>query len=97
MKITYPAIIEHDEEAMYATFPDLEGCFTYGDNLGELMVNAKEALTGYLLALMESHIPLPSPSAPSSLAVSADSFIALIQSDVDTIVAEKEKTLMQGE
>ncbi len=83
MKITYPAIIERDDEAMYATFPDLEGCFTYGDNLEELMDNAKEALSGYILSLIDHSEPVPAPSDPTTLTLPPQGYLAFIQSDIN--------------
>ena len=83
MKIVYPAIIERDEEAIYATFPDLEGCFTYGDTIEELMDNAKEALSGYILSLIDNNEPVPAPSDPIALSIPPHGYIAFIQSDIN--------------
>ena len=46
--IKYQAKIYRDGESYSVEFPDLPGCFTYGDNLEEAKVNAKEALSVYL-------------------------------------------------
>lgn len=83
MKIVYPAIIERDEEAMYATFPDLEGCFTYGDTIEELMDNAKEALSGYILSLIDNNVQVPAPSDPTTLTIPPQGYIAFIQSEIN--------------
>ncbi len=84
MKITYPAIIERDEESMYATFPDLEGCFTYGDHIEELMDNAKEALSGYILSLIDLNEPVPSPSDPVTLHIPTHGYVVMIEADINS-------------
>ena len=44
-------IIEKDEFGYYAYCPDLEGCQTQGDSLGEVTENIKEAIELYLETL----------------------------------------------
>lgn len=62
--ITYPALFEYDEvERVYnVQFPDLPGCFTYGETIDEAKDMAKEALTGYLQAVDTRKMRLPDPS-----------------------------------
>ncbi len=82
MKITYPAIIEHDADGCYATFPDLDGCLSDGANEEDVLQRAAEALEGYVLTLIESKLPMPSPSAPTAIAVPSNSYVALIQAKI---------------
>lgn len=52
-----------DKPGAYSVeFPDLEGCFTEGDNLQEALENARECLTGYLEACIVNGEELPEPS-----------------------------------
>lgn len=44
-------------------FPDLDGCYTEGDNLQEAIENARECLTGYLEACIAHDEELPEPSS----------------------------------
>ena len=62
--ITYPALFEYDEEenVYNVRFPDLPGCFTYGETIDEAMAMAKEALTGYLQSVDARKMRLPDPS-----------------------------------
>lgn len=83
MKITYPAIIERDADGYYATFPDLDGCLSDGEDAEDVLYRAAEALEGYVLTLIESELPVPSPSSPSDIVVPSGSYIALIQSDIN--------------
>ena len=62
--IAYPALFEYDkEEKIYnVRFPDLPGCFTYGESIDEAKSMAKEALTGYLQSVDARKMKLPDPS-----------------------------------
>lgn len=63
--IKYPAQIIYDkeDECFNVSFPDLEGCLTYGETIEEAQANAKEALSGYLESLDMRKIEIPSPSS----------------------------------
>ena len=44
MNLTYLAVLEPGEEGSYSVyFPDLPGCFSYGDNLTNAQQMAEEA------------------------------------------------------
>lgn len=62
--IEYPAIITYDKDyaVFNVSFPDLPGCFTYGDSLEEAKINAKEALTGFLESIDLRKLKIPRPS-----------------------------------
>ncbi|MCK5645209.1 MAG: type II toxin-antitoxin system HicB family antitoxin [Anaerolineales bacterium] len=62
--ITYPALFKYDEEEKVynVRFPDLPGCFTYGETFDEAKAMAKEALTGYLQSVDARKMRLPDPS-----------------------------------
>ena len=54
-------VIQVEREGFSASFPDLPGCFTEGDTLGELMVMAEDAVETYLSALRVAGDPIPRP------------------------------------
>ena len=62
--ITYPALFVYDEEekAYNVRFPDLPGCFTYGETIDEAKAMAKEALTGFLQSVDARKLRMPDPS-----------------------------------
>ena len=62
MHLVYPAIFHREEDSYWVEFPDLEGCQSFGDTLDETVLNAKEALEGYAMTLLEQGSKLPSPS-----------------------------------
>ena len=43
-KYVYPAIFVKEDVGYSVTFPDLEGCFSAGENLSEAMEMAEDAL-----------------------------------------------------
>lgn len=53
MLFVYPAVFHQEEDTYWVEFPDLKGCHTYGVSITETMEAAQEALSGYLLTLLE--------------------------------------------
>lgn len=51
--LTYPAVFNYEDGGYWAEFIDLEGCFTQGNTLQEVMNNAREAMGLYLEDLKE--------------------------------------------
>ena len=97
MLFIYPAIFHKENNSYWVEFPDLEGCQTYGDTLNETMEYAQEALSAYLLTLLEQNLPLAQPSDISSLSYGSDSFITLVTCDInqykDTKAVKKTLTI----
>lgn len=56
----YPS--EENPNIYNVSFPDLPGCFTFGEGLAEAMSQAMDALTGYLEVEMERGEEIPAPS-----------------------------------
>ncbi|MEW6481589.1 MAG: type II toxin-antitoxin system HicB family antitoxin [bacterium] len=57
----YTVIIEAGRESGYVAFcPALKGCVSQGSTKEEAMVNLKEAMAGYIEALIEDGLPIPS-------------------------------------
>ena len=63
MKTLNVAMVVHEAEegGYWASFPELPGCFTQGETLEELRVNAREAVAGHLETLQDRGEPLPEP------------------------------------
>ena len=77
----YPAIF-HEEDGYWVEFPDLKGCLTEGDSLGEAMEMAREALGLYLVSLIEHDDEIPAPSDINDVK-SEDGTVIYISTDVD--------------
>ena len=97
MLFMYPAIFHKESDSYWVEFPDLEGCQTYGSTLNETMEYAQEALTGYLLTLLEEGRQIAPPSELSSVTHDTESFATLVTCDInqykDTKAVKKTLTI----
>ncbi len=82
MKLIYPAIFHHEDDAYWADFPDLQGCQTFGDTIEEVLENAREALKAYAISLIENKEKLPEASEADKLPVENGCFISLVDIDL---------------
>lgn len=82
MLFVYPAIFHKEDDAYWVEFPDLAGCHTYGNSIPETMEAAQEALSAYLLTLLEQERPLAAPSNISELHPD-DGFLSLVSCAID--------------
>ena len=82
MLFIYPAIFHHEDSSYWVEFPDLEGCQTFADTLQEAVSAAQEALTGYLLTLLENGEKIAAPSDMSVIPSTKDSFTTLVSCDL---------------
>ena len=83
MRYTYPIVIHDDSDGFWGEFPDLDGCFTDGDSINELMENAQEALEGFLLSALEHGLKLNPPSDCRNIPLEPSTFATLISINVD--------------
>jgi predicted RNase H-like HicB family nuclease len=95
MKYAYPAVFEQEERGLFAiSFPDLESCYTSGQNLVDGCTMAEDVLCYCLYDLEREGKSAPTPSLPSSLEVSPNGFAAMISCDTDVYRArEKAKAV----
>ena len=68
----YPVIIDGEEGAYGAVFPDLPGVVAMGDTIHEALANAAEALAEAIREAKTHGETLPSPSRAENLQVPAD-------------------------
>lgn len=96
MLLVYPAIFHREEQAYWVEFPDLEGCHTYGNSINETMAAAQEALSAYLLTLLESGEKIAAPSDISAIHTD-DGFVSLVSCEInqykDTKAVKKTLTI----
>lgn len=60
MARTYTAVLVKDEQGRYlASVPALKGRHTWGVDIGEALMMAREAIEGYLAVLQEDGHPIP--------------------------------------
>ncbi len=84
MKLIYPAVFHTEDNSVWVEFPDLEGCSSFGDSVAEALTNAKEAMEGYCITLLEEKRTLPSASDIKGIKTDKDSFATLVETDLTT-------------
>lgn len=82
MIFVYPALFHKEDNAYWVEFPDLPGCNTFADTLTEAVSSAQEALTGYLITLLEDNSKIAEPSEIETFTVEKDCFPSLISCDL---------------
>ena len=84
MKLLYPAIFHEDSDGVWAEFPDLVGCQSYGDTVSEALDGAKEALEGYCITLLEAGHTLPKASDIKAINTDGNTFVTLVEAELTT-------------
>ncbi|MBQ6638224.1 MAG: type II toxin-antitoxin system HicB family antitoxin [Lachnospiraceae bacterium] len=83
MKKVYPAIIHKEDDGLWLEFPDLEGCYTDGENLEELMENAEEVLGAFLAVKADYNEDIPKASDINEIAKENDTEVTYVSVDVN--------------
>jgi len=82
MKYTYPALFTKEKEGNYSViFPDLEGCYTTGDDLTDALYMAEDVLALTLYSYESKQKQIPAPSLPSDFKIDDNSFVNYIACD----------------
>ncbi len=74
----YPAVFHYADDGISVEFPDLPGCFSYGDSDIEALTNAKEALELHLFGLEDDSEEIPEPSRVRNIKHSDDESVVFI-------------------
>lgn len=81
-KYIYPAIFTQENDGGYSiTFPDIENCYTQGDDLQDGYDMANDILCLTLYRIEEKGFEIPEPSNPKSVQADSNSFVTLISAD----------------
>lgn len=81
-KYAYPAIFTPEEDGGYSVlFPDLEGCFTCGEDMADAIFMAEDALALVLYGYEHDLREIPLPSKRDDIVLSAGSFVNFISCD----------------
>lgn len=84
-KYVYPAILTPEENGAYSiVFPDLEGCYTCGDNLEDALEMAEDALALVLYGYEKDRRLIPAPSKRNELIVNGEEFVNYVACDTMT-------------
>src|SRR5271170_1885546 len=60
----YPVTLVSEGSKTLASFPDFPNVHTYGDDEGEALTRAVDALETYLMGVIEDREPIPEPRRP---------------------------------
>ena len=81
-KYVYPAIFTPEKNGSFSiTFPDLEGCYTCGDNLEDGLEMATDVLALTLYGYEKEHRSIPKPSERNSLKTGEKEFVNYVACD----------------
>ena len=81
-KYIYPAVFTNEDDGGYSIyFPDIEGCYTNGDDLQDAHDMANDVLCLMLYQLEESGESIPKPTEIKNIETDNDSFVTLISAD----------------
>lgn len=80
-KYIYPAIFAQDGEFYTVRFPDLESCYTQGDDLQDAYEMASDVLCLTLYGLEEKKADIPPASSVAAVKTSEGEFVSLVACD----------------
>ena len=81
-KYVYPAVFIPEEEGKYSViFPDLDGCYTCGDDLQDAIVMAEDVLAFYLYDEEAAGNTIPAASQAGNIALKDGEFLNFIACD----------------
>ena len=78
-RLYYPAIFHPEETGYSVSVPDIDGCFSEGDTLGEAIEMVCDAIG---LCLEELAGNYPEPSNPAKIKVEPGDFVSLVPFDL---------------
>lgn len=81
-KYAYPAILTPEDNGLYAVrFPDLENCYTSGDDLADAIIMAEDVLALTLYGYEKDKRPVPAPSDRTTLSANPGEIVSLVACD----------------
>lgn len=80
-KYIYPAIFTKDKDSYVVRFPDLDDCYTQGDDIQEAYEMAADVLCLMLYDKEENGVTIPAPSEISTIQPGKDAFVSLVSCD----------------
>ena len=82
MKYVYPAIFSQDENGQYSVFfPDLDGCYTGGNDLPDAIEMAQDALCLFLYHMEMDKKEIKKPSDVKTIKTEGSEFVSLVSCD----------------
>ena len=87
----YPIVLYKGDDSGYSVIvPDLEGCFSAGDNYDDALLNSKEAIELHILGILNEVEQVPEPSLMEGILKTLDNEALLSYVTVDINKLKKE-------
>ena len=84
MKYAYAAVFTPEKNGLFSVnFPDLEGCYTSGDDMANAVYMAQDVLCLTLYDLEQKKQPIPKASNPRNVDTRNGEFISVIAVDTE--------------
>lgn len=84
MRYIFPALFSPENDGSYSvTFPDIDGCYTYGDSLDDALSMAEDALCLMLYDMEKDKAAIPEPTDINDLIRKPDEIATLVRCDTD--------------
>ena len=85
MKYTYTAIFTPEKSGLYSvTFPDLQGCYTSGNDMADALYMAQDVLCLTLYDMEQDEKSIPIASKPQDIKITENQFTSVIVVDTET-------------
>jgi predicted RNase H-like HicB family nuclease len=85
MEYTYTAIFTPEENGLYSViFPDLQGCYTSGDNMADAIHMAQDVLCLTLYDMEQDKKAIPAATKPNGIKITGNQFTSVIAVDTET-------------
>jgi predicted RNase H-like HicB family nuclease len=84
MKYAYTAVLTPEENGAFSVhFPDIESCYTCGDDISDAVYMAQDVLNLTLYDLEQDEMPIPKASKPGDIKISGEQFTSVIAVDTE--------------
>ena len=80
-KYYYPAVFTKEDKGLSVVFPDLESCYTQGEDIDDAYEMAADVLCLTLYRMEEEGKNIPAPSFIGDMSVGKDEFVSIISCD----------------
>jgi predicted RNase H-like HicB family nuclease len=85
MKYAYTAVFTPEDNGQYSVdFPDLQRCYTSGDDMSDAIFMAQDVLNLTLYDLEQDKKPIPRASKPQEIKLTDEQFTSIIAVDTET-------------
>jgi predicted RNase H-like HicB family nuclease len=83
-KYVFPAIFTHEKDGGYSVlFPDIESCYTSGDDMADALDMAEDVLCLTLYDMEKDHKAIPTPSNAKGIITSENDVVSLVGCDTE--------------